>query len=171
VHADLAAAPIRAEELDGTSPDWADSGPELAYAATLLVAVATPDRLLLVHLGDGDLLVVGPDGVVGRPLPADPASVAGTTSTLSQPDAVEASRGTVLDLATDPVDLLLMATDGYGNAFADPGWPARVGRDLHDQLRDDGPPQVRGRLGGWVADAASVGGDDATLALLVRAPA
>lgn len=171
VRADLAGAPFRPEELEGTSPDWADAGPLLAYAATLLVAVATPERLLLVQLGDGDVLVVGPGGVVARPVPDDPSSVAGTTSTLSQPDAVEAFRGTVLDLAADPVDLVLMATDGYGNAFADPGWPGRVGRDVHDQLRDDGPADVRGRLGSWVADAASVGGDDATLALVVRAPA
>ena len=168
VSADLAAAPFRGDELQGTSPDWADAGPALAYAATLLVAVATPERLLLVQLGDGDVLVVGPGGVVGRPLPPDPTSVAGTTSTLAQPDAVAASRGTVLEPAADPVDLVLLATDGYGNAFADPGWPGRVGRDVHEQVRDDGPGQVRVRLGSWVSDAASVGGDDASLALLVR---
>ena len=167
-HTDLAGSPIRCEELDGVSTAWDDADPLLAYAATLLVAVATPDRLLLVQLGDGDVLAVGPDGRVDHPLPPDVESVAGTTSSLLQPDAALVGRGRVLDLTAEPVDVLLLATDGYGNAFADPGWPERVGRDVHDQLRDDGAAAVRGRLGSWVADAASVGGDDASLALLVR---
>lgn len=169
VLADLAGCPLQADELDGTSAAWEDADPVLAYAATLLVAVGTGDRLLLAQLGDGDLLVVGTDGQVASPLPADPASVAGTTSTLMQPDAAAVSRARLLDLTVTPVDLVLLATDGYGNAFADPGWPDRVGRDVREQLHSDGTASVRARIAGWVTDAATVGGDDASLALLVRA--
>ena len=168
VRADVTAYPVRAEELAGTSVTWDEADPALAYAATLLVAIATPDRLLLAQLGDGDLLVVDPDGDVSSPLPPDPSSVAGTTSTLMQPDAAAVSRTRLLDLASEPVDLVLLATDGYGNAFADPDWTGRVGRDVHEQVHTDGTPSVRGRIGDWVTDAATVGGDDASLALLVR---
>jgi hypothetical protein len=168
VLADLAACPLQADELTGTSTAWEDADPVLAYAATLLVAVGTRDRLLLAQLGDGDLLVVGTDGQVTSPLPADPASVAGTTSTLMQPDAAAVSRARLLDLTAAPVDLVLLATDGYGNAFADPGWPARVGTDVRDQLQADGTASVGARIEGWVTDAATVGGDDASLALLTR---
>jgi hypothetical protein len=171
VRADLTAYPVRGEELTDTSVAWDDADPALAYAATLLVAVATPDRLLLAQLGDGDLLVVDAAGDVTCPLPPDPSSVAGTTATLMQPDAAAVSRTRLLDLANEPVDLVLLATDGYGNAFADPDWTGRVGRDVRDQLRADGTTSVRGRIGDWVTDAATVGGDDASLALLVRARA
>jgi len=105
---------------------------------------------------------------VTSPLPTDPSSVAGTTSTLMQPDAAAVSRTRVLDLTSVPVDLVLLATDGYGNAFADPDWAGRVGRDVREQVHADGPASVRGRIGAWVTDAATVGGDDASLALLVR---
>ena len=171
VRADLAAYPVRGEELTDTSVAWDDADPALAYAATLLVAVATPDRLLLAQLGDGDLLVVDAAGDVTCPLPPDPSSVAGTTATLMQPDAATIGRTRLLDLANEPVDLVLLATDGYGNAFADPDWTGRVGRDVRDQLRTDGTTSVRGRIGDWVTDAATVGGDDAASALLVRARA
>jgi len=168
VRADVTAYPVRAEELAGTSGAWDDAEPALAYAATLLVAIATPDRLLLAQLGDGDLLVVDAAGDVTCPLPADPSSVAGTTSTLMQPDAASVSRARLLDMASEPVDLVLLATDGYGNAFADPDWAGRVGRDVREQVHTDGTASVRGRIGDWVTDAATVGGDDASLALLVR---
>jgi hypothetical protein len=168
VRADLAGRPLGTDELAGTSAAWDDADPVLAYAATLLVAVATPARLLLAQLGDGDLFVVGADGQVRAPLPLDPASVAGTTSTLMQPDAVAATRIRVLDLVVDPVDIVSLSSDGYGNAFADPGWQDRVGRDVRAQVLVDGTATVRSRIAGWVADAAAVGGDDASLALLVR---
>jgi hypothetical protein len=168
VRADLTAYPVRAEELEGASTAWDDADPALAYAATLLVAVATPHRLLLAQLGDGDLLAVDAAGHVTSPLPSDPSSVAGTTSTLMQPDAAAVSRTRLLDLANEPVDVVLLATDGYGNAFADPDWAARVGSDVRAQVHTDGTASVRGRIGDWVTDAATVGGDDASLALLVR---
>jgi hypothetical protein len=62
VRADLTAYPVRAEELGGASGAWDDADPALAYAATMLVAVATPGRLLLAQLGDGDIVVVDAAG-------------------------------------------------------------------------------------------------------------
>jgi hypothetical protein len=99
-------------------------------------------------------------------MPSDPASVAGTTSSLARPDAARVARTALVDARA--VATVLLATDGYGNAFADPHWQGEVGRDVRDQLLHDGPSAVRERLAGWVGDAAAVGGDDATLAIVTR---
>lgn len=168
VRADLESEPFTEEELAGTSGHLAERDPVLAYAATLLLVVATADRLLVGQLGDGDLLLVASDGTVRDPLPPDAESVAGVTSSLAQPDAAAVARSTVVDLAATAVDTVLVCTDGYGNAFADPQWQADVGRDVRTQLAEDGVPAVRARVGGWVQEAADVGGDDATLAVLTR---
>jgi hypothetical protein len=167
VQGDLAEQPVTADERAGVSAGWSDGDPVLAYAATLLVAVATPTALALVQLGDGDLLLVDDGGRVGCPMPADPSSVAGSTSSLARADAAAVARTALVDAGA--VAAALLATDGYGNAFADPDWQGEVGRDVCEQLVHDGPTAVRERLDSWVGDAAAVGGDDATLAILWRA--
>ena len=73
-----------------------------------------------------------------------------------------------VDVVDSGPDVVLLASDGYGNAFADPDWHVPVGRDVHQQLREDGADAVRGRLRGWLSDAAGAAGDDATVGILFR---
>ena len=168
VLADLSESPPTEEELAQASADWCDGDPLLAYGATLLLAVATAERLLLAQLGDGQILIVDPAGQVTCPIVPDPASVAGATSSLFQANAANACRVVALDLTAAPLDVVLLASDGYGNAFADAHWQVQVGSDVHEQLREDGPGAVRKRLASWLADAARAGGDDASLGILSR---
>lgn len=168
VQADLVDSPPVEEEIAGTSLGWPTGNPSLAYGTTLLLAVASWHSLILAQLGDGQILTVDPGGHVSCPMPPDPVSVAGATSSLAQADAASACRITVVDLVSAPLNLVLLSSDGYGNAFVDPDWQLQVGRDVDKQLREDGPVAVRARLGGWLVDAANACGDDATVAILTR---
>jgi hypothetical protein len=150
---------------------WRTPGdePVLAYGTTLLVAAVSGGWVLLLRIGDGDVLTARPDGSVGDPLPKDPCLTGEQTTSLCQPDALSAFRVAVLDLQAEPLALLLLATDGYGNAQVDDPWQPGVGADLVAMLAEHGPAWVESRLPGWVAACASAegSGDDTTVGLVV----
>ena len=144
-----------------------ESDPVVAYGATVLVAVADVERVLLVQLGDGDIFAVQGDGTVVCPVPGDDRLVAGQTTSLCLAGAENDLRSALLP-ADLSAELVVLCSDGYGNSFADDAWAITAGRDLHDQLHDRGITQVEQDLKGWLRASAEVGGDDVTVALLAR---
>jgi hypothetical protein len=141
--------------------------PILSYGATLLLAVLTGDLVVLVQLGDGDVVVASPSGAARQPVPGDDRLVGGQTTSLCLPEAVADFRVTVLG-DEEVGDLVLLATDGYGNSFAEPSWSAAVLADLRRQLADRGDEAVAADLPGWLAESAEAGGDDVTVAIAWR---
>jgi hypothetical protein len=121
-----------------------------------------------VQLGDGDVVAAGADGVARRPVPPDGRNVGGRTTSMCLVDAAESFRITALDHAGRPPALVLVATDGYGNAFADPRWPEQVSRDLLALDRRHGRRAIAEALPRWVRESADVGGDDTTVAVAFR---
>ncbi len=168
---DFVAHPLTGRELDllGAHHTVA-SDPLRLYGSTLIVAIAGTAGVGLLQLGDGDVVVRTSHGEVVRPVPDDPALVAGETTSLCMPDALRSFRFAVLDVIDEPIDFVLMATDGYGNAFADVTWPTHVSSDIADHLRAHGTEWIDEHLSGWLAESALVGGDDVTVAILVAAP-
>jgi Protein phosphatase 2C len=141
-----------------------DADPLIAYGATLLLVIATDRDVYLCQLGDGDILVVRADSTVFEPVPGDDRLSGGATTSLCLPTAAEDFRIAVV--AADEVELLLLATDGYGNAFADPGWRGAVGADFLRLIRDRKTGELAAHLPGWVAESAQVGGDDVSVAVV-----
>ncbi len=168
VRADLEAHPLTKDELE-RSGDLGE-GSFLVYGSTLLVALVWGDSMLVMQLGDGDLVVVFESRVVDQPVPDDPRLVAGETTSLGLPDAVDSFRLAAIDLQRDPVALVLLSTDGYGNSFADPDWPTDVGLDLLERVRREGLDNVGRALPAWLAESALAGGDDVTMALVAGTP-
>lgn len=166
VHDDAARRPF-------TDDEWARAGTDpaqdvaVSYGATLLLAVGTPDRMLLAQLGDGDIIVVSRDGVVRQPVPGDERLRGGQTTSLCLPTAIDDCRFATLD-ADDHADLLILSSDGYGNSFAAPDWRERVAIDLLDHVRSRGVDAVSAELPQWVGESAEAGGDDVTVVLLSR---
>jgi hypothetical protein len=165
---DLAADPFSPAEARHRHPG---DDPVIAYGSTLLVAVLTGRWLLLAQIGDGDILVVGSDGRASAPVPLDPAIQGSYTTSLCQPDALSRFRVAVADLDGPAVAVLLLATDGFGNAQAVEPWHQAVGADLLAFVREHGAGWLGEQLPGWAARCASAqgSGDDTTLALLARA--
>ena len=136
------------------------------YGSTVLTAVATPDYLLVGQLGDGDILLVGPDGSVEAPLPGDPASFGDETESLCLPGAEYAMRTRALP-APEAGSLLLLATDGYSKSYESDADFRRIGPDYLDRVRRDGIDAVAARLPRYLDNVTTRGsGDDVALAML-----
>lgn len=134
------------------------------YGTTVLGARIEPDRALLAQLGDGDLLLWSRQHGTTRPLPNPPTAFPNATDSLVQTDAIDNVRTTVVE----PPDLVLLATDGLEAARSGPEWAAATMQELHDELVDGGPDDLAQVLQRWAQDAAQSGGDDTTLAVLLR---
>lgn len=144
----------------------AGADPLTAYGSTVLVAIARPGDLTLCQLGDGDIAAMLEDGDVVRPVPGDGRLVANQTTSLCLPSADQDFRVVALDLAAWRVSLVVLSTDGYGNAFADSAWEREALAGFRQHLDDHGLDFVNANLESWIGESAAVGGDDVTVALL-----
>ncbi len=147
----------------------APTGSTRPYGTTLIVALAVgADLVLLLQCGDGDVLAVAGDGAVDRPLPSDERSFGNETASLCLPEAWTEFRSRLLDADELPA-MLLLATDGYANSYADDDAFRPVARDLFLAVTEDGEEAVGAALPAWLAETSEGGsGDDITAGLLVR---
>jgi len=175
VEVDLARRPFSGAELDALERSAGrevraevESEPVLAYGATLLVALVEGDAATLLQLGDGDILSVTGNGCTWA-VPPDPRLFGGVTTSLCLPEAAEDFHfGEVLADAAG--GYLILATDGFRNAFADEASFLQVGADLLRFTSEGGLDAVAENLGPWLAEAASYSGDDVTAAVVSLAP-
>jgi len=176
VQAHAASEPFTVEEREGL---LAAAGPAarreveaekaVAYGTTLLAAAVNDAHLFLVQLGDGDILFVSDAGEVSRPLPPDERLLGNFTTSLSSADPAGDFRTLCLPLGESAPVLVLLATDGYANSYADDAAFLQVGSDLLRLIRSEGPRWVEDQLAGWLEEVTGRGsGDDITSAVLLR---
>ncbi|HJY67875.1 MAG TPA: protein phosphatase 2C domain-containing protein [Streptosporangiaceae bacterium] len=165
VREDVAADPFTSREEASRGGD----DPLIAYGSTLLLAIAGRRWLVLVQIGDGDIMGIQPDGRPLLPVPRDPSLDGQLTTSLCGPGAEDEFRAAVVDTSTTPLLGVILATDGYGNAqVADP-WADAVSADLAELINDRPPEWLAGQLPLWASRCASADGsaDDTTIALLI----
>jgi hypothetical protein len=165
VREDVAADPFTSREEASRGSD----NPLIAYGSTLLLAIAGRRWLVLVQIGDGDIMGIQPDGRPLLPVPRDPSLDGQQTTSLCGPGAEDEFRAAVVDTSTTPLLGVMLATDGYGNAqVADP-WTDAVSADLAELINDRPPEWLAGQLPLWASRCASADGsaDDTTIALLI----
>lgn len=173
VRAELAVRPLSpAEEarwLDDRKPD-AVRDPLRVYGSTLVAAVLTHRYLLFCHLGDGDILIVDAEGSVTRPpLPVDTRLVANQTTSLCGPDAWNDMRVYFQPLTDKPPALVMLATDGYANSFADEAGFFATASDLLRAFQTNGVQHTANRLPHWLHATSEGGsGDDISVGLAYR---
>jgi hypothetical protein len=178
VAADLAVRPLEADELARAAQDESPAAaadvradPALAYGATLVAAAARARSTLVLQLGDGEVLCVAPDGRTTRPLPEDARLARGRTTSLCQPEAWREFRVARIGSREPQPAMMVLATDGYANAFRSDRDFLRVGADLFALLRGDGSDALAAQLAGFLGEASAHGsGDDVTVAILHRDP-
>jgi hypothetical protein len=170
VRADTEAYPFTPKERDLLRTGDTETTP---YGSTVLLAGVSGRWLCLTQVGDGDIVVVDPSGSAGTPLPPDPAADGRRTTSLCSPGVEQLFRCTVIDLSSVPVSLVLLATDGFGNAQSEEPWHPSVGRDIAKLLAQNGVEWIGDHLFSWGARCASSegSGDDTSLGLLVRGEA
>ena len=147
-----------------------DDDPRLPYGATLIVVVVVEALALLLQLGDGDILVVSPPADARRPLPEDPRLLGNETTSLCMPGAEGEFRLAAMPLPPDQMTVLLVATDGLGNAYPDEESLLRVGSDLLSKIRWDGLDCVAEELEAYLEEASDHSGDDVTVAIICLDP-
>jgi hypothetical protein len=175
VLADLEQHPFTPAELqklqtkDGESAcERVHQNPLLAYGATLLTVVVTPQFILYLQLGDGDILCVDAQGQPQRPLPVDPNLIANETTSLCMPHAWDWLRLTLTPTQSAP-QLILVSTDGYSNSFVSEADFCQVGPDYWQMLQEQGFAEVLSQLPIILQETSQQGsGDDITLGLIVR---
>lgn len=145
--------------------------PYLPYGATLLVLGATDEQLVMLQIGDGDLLTGSPDGIE-RPLRADAGLVGEQTYSLCLDDAQRRFRLASLWRAEDrPLpDFALLASDGVSKSFRDDLAFDAATRELRRLALQDWD-RVLVALPAWLDDISEHGsGDDSTVCIAVRRP-
>jgi hypothetical protein len=165
VREDVAADPFTPREQASRGGD----DPLIAYGSTLLLAIAGRRWLVLVQIGDGDIMGIQPDGRPLLPVPRDPSLDGRQTTSLCGPHAEDEFRAAVVDTSTTPLLGVMLATDGYGNAqVADP-WTDAVSADLAELINDRPPEWLVDQVPLWASRCASADGsaDDTTIALLL----
>ena len=166
VREDVAADPFTARE-EAARAKGDDT--LIACGSTLLLAIAGRRWLVLVQIGDGDIVGIQPGGRPLLPVPDDPSLDGRQTTSLCGTRAEDDFRAAVVDTRTTALLGVLLATDGYGNAqLADP-WTEAVSADLADMINDRPPEWLAGQLPLWASRCASPDGsaDDTTVALLI----
>lgn len=154
---DLAAKPLGGDDLAG-----ADA--RLAYGTTAALCRITAAEITVVRVGDGDIIAVGADGQASRLAEPDRRS-GDVTESISAPDAERVARSAVIPAAAAPV-LLLLATDGFDNAYPTGEAMLRAASELTGMRRELGRPIESETLSKWAREAADVSGDDATIAAI-----
>ena len=146
---------------------------EIAYGSTLLLAAFTAEYAVFAQIGDGNVVAVLPDGRSLSPVPEDSSLDGWRTTSLCQPDAVDAFRVGVVQLAASPLFAVLVATDGFGNAQAEDPWQPGVAADLVRLGLEHDQDWFTSQVPGWAAQCASSdgSGDDSTVALVINSAA
>lgn len=168
VDEDHAAHPFTREESTRAGDDDLARYPALAYGATLIVALVGEHGVGVAQIGDGDVLIRA-HGFATRPVPGDPRLVAGETTSLCLATAAGDFRFASLPGSAEP-DLVMLATDGYGNSFADADWWHAIVGDVADFVIEHGFDELEARFPSWLEESALVGGDDVSGVLIVREP-
>jgi serine/threonine protein phosphatase PrpC len=174
---ELAAKPFTPEEEEAwqrhLGPRKSPVDPLRAYGATLLAALLAPQYAVFLQLGDGDIVIVDRDGGVTRPpLPTDPRLVANQTTSLCSPNAWKDVRVYFQPLIDRVPSLVMLATDGYKNSFADETGLHTAASDILAALRKRGPNHTQNRLTHWLHRTSAGGsGDDISVALAYHADA
>ena len=127
----------------------------------------TPHYLLLLQLGDGDILIVDSASRVSRPpIPNDPRLIANQTTSLCGATAWLDMRAHFQAFATRPPALVMLSTDGYVNSFADEEGFFAAATDILDHIRQEGADATRAQLPGWLRATSRGGsGDDISVGL------
>jgi serine/threonine protein phosphatase PrpC len=139
------------------------------YGATLIAAGACDRGIVLLQLGDGDLLVGSTDGTIYRPLPDDEGLIGQQTYSLCLPSAQDRVRTRALGRADRDVDFLMLSTDGLAKSFPDEASFVNIASFWCKAIREAGLSAVSGHIEETLAAAATRGSsDDVTLGLMVR---
>jgi serine/threonine protein phosphatase PrpC len=158
----------------GITGSGADDGAAVTvrYGSTLIAALILEESILIGQIGDGDIVLVRPDGTIECPIPQDPSVMGKETRSLASRDAHLLWRTATLDRGVGGV--LIASTDGVSDSFDTTHGDEflKFTQSLVARIREFGIESVAGSMSGWLdrySEMAS--GDDMTLVYVCINPA
>lgn len=132
----------------------------LAYGTTLMTVLLSKDKIIVLNIGDAELLLKYKEE--GKVEVLNPSKRVGNeTESLSLPDAHKYFTSHVYE--TGAMDALLLATDGYPNSFKVEEGYLKVIDDLINISETHGISAIQDNLESWLVDTSEKGsGDDIT---------
>lgn len=168
VLAHLKSFPFKPSELVDLSKKHSDalaSNALLAYGSTIAAACLIDDTFYLVNLGDSDILVKTPNGIINVKL-VDKNMVGGMTYSLATLGCLKKFAAEIIN-KTD-VSSMLLATDGYQNSFASFKDFEKVLIDTEEIYKNNPYFNIHKEFNNWLKDTSDFGsGDDITAIILL----
>lgn len=159
-------------EISLSPPDSPGPDDYVRYGSTLIAALIVAGTILIGQIGDGDVVLVRPDGTIESPIPCDTRLVGNATQSLSSRDAHLLWRTATLDRGTGGV--LIAATDGVSDSFdgSEGEEFLKFVKSLVARVNEFGIENVAGSMEGWLDRYSSLAsGDDMTLVFVSINPA
>ncbi len=140
------------------------------YGATLIAVGADEERIVMIQIGDGDLILGFEDGRIERPLPPDEGLTGEQTYSLCLDGAERHFRWSVIarEEGRAPPDFLLLVSDGVSKSFRDQPALETAIRELRRRAHHDWEGALAA-LSPWLKLLSELGsGDDSTACLAIR---
>ena len=157
--------------IDILTRDGGSTGDVSRYGTTLIATMVLADTILIAQIGDGDVVLVRPDGSLEMPIPPDSTLMGSETRSLSSRDAHLFWRTAALDRGEGGV--LIAATDGVSDSFdgSDGEEFKKFITSLAARIREFGIESVAGSLNGWLDRYSEIAsGDDLTMVFVCINP-
>lgn len=159
-------------EIAPTMPGAQGTDEYVRYGTTLLATLIETDTILIGQIGDGDIVLVRPDGSVECPVPCDTRLTGSETQSLSSRDAHLRWRTATLDRGNGGV--LIAATDGVSDSFdgSEGEEFLKFIKSLVARVNEFGIENVAGSMNVWLDRySALASGDDMTIVFASINPA
>jgi serine/threonine protein phosphatase PrpC len=151
------------------------TNPRLAYGCTFLCAIGYDDLVLILQLGDGDILGLYPNDKVSELIESDPRNIGNETLSLCSTRDISDISHRIL-IGDEIPSLITLTTDGVKNSYDDlkpeeiqafNNIPVVVKNGLLKNNFDTG--EVKISINKWLEKVTANGaGDDVTIGVLVN---
>lgn len=180
VNAHVANSPFSPAELNAlrgkSSSEFAtgvEEHPEIAYGSTLIALAVTEASVVVVQLGDGDVLACLADGSIKRLFPETAHAENDSwveTDSLANPEAWKDIYVSVINTEQHDFSLILLSTDGLRKGYASELGFHQVIPDLVKAFREEGFTELDVSLPRLLRVASREGGgDDVTAVFAIKA--
>ncbi|MBC8059913.1 MAG: protein phosphatase 2C domain-containing protein, partial [Clostridiaceae bacterium] len=139
------------------------------YGSTLIAILATPDFILFLQLGDGDIIVAFQDGEISYAIEKDEELVGIETTSLCSKDGWKYIKTSVYKLNSNKnaLEMIMLSTDGFYNSFTDDAGYKKNAEDYLKLLKKHGVKKIENNLEKWLSETSKEGcGDDITLGII-----
>lgn len=139
------------------------------YGSTLISILATPDFILFLQLGDGDIIVVFEDGEISYAIEKDENLVGIETTSLCSKDGWKYIKTSLYKLNSNKnaLEMIMLSTDGFYNSFATDEGYRKTTEEYLKLLKLHGVKKIENNLEKWLCETSKDGcGDDITLGII-----